>query len=112
MYHPFTNSTILIRNEYYNGGPRETSSKLIEEISNITLNDQPLPSLEMAHLIASSALIIIIIGELIQVRILHMIKKEDEYLKRTEPGKSTRGSLVKGKFHIKLVSLILMKNNE
>ena len=84
------------------GRPEEAGSEWIEAITNITLNDQPLPSLEMAHVIASFAIIIIMIGEILQVCILRRIKKEDEHLKRTTPGENVRGSLVKGKFHIKL----------
>ena len=82
----------------------EVSSELFEEISNITLNDQPLPTPGIAHVIAAFAILIIIIGELIQVCILRMIKKEDEYLKRTTPGENVRGSLVKGKLYIHLLS--------
>ena len=74
--------------------PTEAGSEWFEAITNITLNDQPLPSLGMAHVIASFAFIIIILGEIIQVCILRKIKREDEHLKRTTPGENVRGSLV------------------
>ena len=100
LYHQLTNSTIRMYSSYLNsqGNYTEATSELYEEISNITLDDQPLPSLEMAHVTASLAIIIIIIGELIQVCILRMIIQEDVYLKRITPGENVRGSVVKGRF--------------